>query len=92
LGSTGDQGVKVVTTLLKTLSNSEAYESTRIAAALSLGQQALLHPKKAKIQLQNCQRRAKTQMLKTACQIGLKELEGRARLVKHNATGKSKKQ
>lgn len=74
LGVCGDQSEQTVAVLEKVFSREKTEEATRIAAALTLGKQAAGFPDKARSMLASCSKEGASQSLKTACQIGLKDL------------------
>lgn len=75
LGVVGTQSQAIVTTLLHLLEEKDTDESVRIASALILGKQAVQSPDNALAQLQNCGKSGSSQSLRTACQLGLQDLE-----------------
>lgn len=79
LGVSGDGSKPVVNGLLKTLKDDEVEEIARIAAALTLGRQAAQTPDEARQALADCAKNGKTQSLKSACQLGQRELESRTK-------------
>ena len=82
LGVVGTQSEAVVSTLLKLLDEKDTDESVRIAAALILGKQAVQFPVAALPALQTCSKSGASQSLRTACQLGLQELESHKSAVK----------
>lgn len=79
LGVSGDGSKAVVQGLLKTLKDDEMEEVARIAAALTVGRQAAKDPEEARQVLTDCAKNGKTQSLKSACQLGQRELEARTK-------------
>jgi len=77
LGICGDRTEAVVKALQTLFEYDETDESTRIASALTLGKQASAFPDKARELLSACASTGKTAAIKTACQLGLRELEER---------------
>lgn len=75
LGATGDKGQEVVAALSRIVQDKGRDEGSRIAAALSLGRQATLHKMYPLKLLNECKRSGATQAFRTACQIGLTELQ-----------------
>ncbi len=86
LGVCGDQSETVVKELQKLMEEEETDESVRVAAALMLGRQAVSFAEKPTALLTQCSTSGKSQSLKTACQLGLKELEARKKLQAQNQT------
>jgi hypothetical protein len=84
LGICGDQSEKTVGVLQKVFKREKTEEATRIAAALTLGKQALNFPDKAREMLRICTKEGSSQSLKTACQLGLKDLPAEAPVSKTN--------
>lgn len=81
LGATGDRSETIVKLLLKLLEETNYDESIQIAAALSLGQQALSFPGKPKDFLGTCKQSGRTQALRTACGLAFDDLDARQRRV-----------
>jgi HEAT repeat protein len=81
LGSTGDRSEPVVTALMKILEEANYDESIQIAAALSLGQQAISFPDKPKDFLKGCRQGGRTQALRTACGLASDDLDTRQQKV-----------
>lgn len=79
LGVCGDHSETTVNALHKVFKNDKTEEATRIAAALTLGKQAADFPDKAREVLSGCAKEGTSQSLKTACQLGLKELPATAK-------------
>ncbi len=77
LGVCGDHSEKTVNKLVGAFENKETDESVRIAAALVLGKQADSFPEKPRATLSKCVATSKSPSLKTACDLGLKELVAR---------------
>lgn len=78
LGATGDQSEEIVKSLLGLFEDKETEETIKVASALALGQQGSMRPEKPKALLDSCTKDdTKTQSLKTACQIGLTDLDNR---------------
>jgi len=77
LGVCGDRGEKTVEVLGNLLEKKTNPEGVRIAAALVLGKQAAQFPDKPKENLLTCSKSEKSQSLRTACQLGIQELESR---------------
>ncbi len=75
LGVCGEQSEGTVKALEKIFSGEKTEEAIRIAAALTLGKQAVAFPEGTRTLLSGCLKTATTQSLKTACQLGLNELE-----------------
>lgn len=73
LGVAGDQSEPVVNALVKVF-DKEKEEGAKITTALVLGKQAVNHQEKAREKLQNCLKSEQSQSLKTACQLGIQEL------------------
>jgi HEAT repeat protein len=82
LGICGTESESVVTTLLHLLEEPDTDESVRIAAALILGKEAAGFPDQTIPQLQKCGKEGASQSLRTACQLGLQELESHKVAVK----------
>ncbi len=78
LGICGDQSEETVGVLQKVFKREKTEEATRIAAALTLGKQAFNFPDKARDLLGKCAKEGASQSLKTACQLGLKDLPAEA--------------
>lgn len=78
LGVCGDQTEKTVKALQALFKGEKTEEATRIAAALTLGKQAVLFPEPAREILSVCSKTGDSQSLKSACQLGLKELPAAA--------------
>ncbi|MBI4404072.1 MAG: HEAT repeat domain-containing protein [Deltaproteobacteria bacterium] len=76
LGVMGDGSDKTVGALQKLLEKKDGEEATRIAAALVLGKQAYGLTEKPRELLSKC-KDERSQSLRTACQLGLQELESR---------------
>jgi HEAT repeat protein len=74
LGVCGDQTEETVNSLQKVFKNQKTEEATRIAAALTLGKQAIAFPDTVRDLLKTCTKEGASQSLKTACQLGLNEL------------------
>lgn len=77
LGIVGTHTEEVVAALQKALEHKDSDEPVRVAAALVLGKQTELFPEKSKEILSTCLKSG-TQSLKTACDLGLKEMQSRA--------------
>jgi hypothetical protein len=77
LGVCGDHSSATVEVIQKLLEKNSTEEGTRIAAALVLGKQANLLPEKPRETLTKCSKSETSQSLRTACQLGLQELESR---------------
>jgi hypothetical protein len=77
LGVCGDQSKPVVDLLQKLLTKKDSDEGLRVAAALILGRQAGAAPEESQKVLSKCFSEEKAQSLRTACQLGLSELETR---------------
>jgi hypothetical protein len=74
LGVCGEQTEPTVRALEKLFKSEKTEEATRIAAALTLGKQAISFPEGPRDMLGTCLKEGKSQSLKTACQLGLNEL------------------
>ncbi len=77
LGVCGDHSQSIVDRLQALLEEKSGDEGSRVAAALVLGKQADKFPDKPKESLGKCAKEEKAQSLRTACQLGLKEIETR---------------
>jgi len=77
IGVCGDESQETLDVLLKLLDTKQAEDSLRVAAALVLGKQAYQDNAKVKEALTKCQKESPQNSLKTACQLGYTELEGR---------------
>lgn len=77
LGVCGDHSQLIVDTLHGLLEKKTSPEGIRVAAALVLGKQADLFPEKPKELLERCAKEEKSQSLRTACQLGLQEIDTR---------------
>ncbi len=75
LGICGDHSELIVNTLEKVLKKENGEESARIASALTLGRQATGSAEKAKEILSSCSKDSGSQSLKSACLIGLKDID-----------------
>lgn len=73
LGVAGDQSEPVVDALIKVLDKGKE-EGAKITTALVLGKQAVNFQEKARETLQSCLKIESSQSLKTACQLGIQEL------------------
>lgn len=80
LGVCGDQSEPVVKVLTKLVEEDDTDDSVRVAAALIMGKQAMGFPEKPTDLLNSCSNKGRSQSLRTACQLGLKELEARKKL------------
>jgi len=85
LGVCGDHSEPVVKMLQKTLDDTGLDEAVRIAAALVMGKQAESFPEPPKNSLTQCAAESKSQNLKTACTLGLKELAARQKIAEKNS-------
>lgn len=81
IGVCGDQSEPVVDALLS-LMEKKTDEGTRISTALVLGKQAVNFPTKALDVLQKCGKSGTSQAIRTACSLGVKELEAKKVTVK----------
>lgn len=79
LGVAGDQSETVIDTLQKVLKDKESQESTKIHAALVLGKQASQSPESTREALSQCVGSSSSQSLKSACELGRKELASKAK-------------
>lgn len=86
LGVCGDHSQPIVDKLQKLLEEKGADEGSRVAAALVLGKQADKFPDKPKETLARCSKDEKSQSLRTACQLGLREIETRRSMNAKNAS------
>lgn len=78
LGVCGNGSQETVDVLLPLLEKKSTPEGVRVVASLVLGKQASLLPEKPKAALSTCAKEENSQSLRTACQLGLKDLESRA--------------
>jgi hypothetical protein len=78
LGVCGNSSQETVDVLLPLLEKKSTPEGVRVVASLVLGKQASLLPEKPKAALSTCAKEENSQSLRTACQLGLKDLESRA--------------
>ncbi len=78
-GDFSEPAIKVIQTLLE---KKDVDEGIKISAALVLGKQAEKFPEGPKAVLTACRSSAATQSLKTACQLGLQELQRREKKIK----------
>lgn len=74
LGVCGDQSEKLVATVRGLLVSESTSESTKIHAALVLGTQSGLYSEQSLESLKACQKKGGSQSLKTACELGAREL------------------
>ena len=81
VGVCGDHSEPIVKALQSLFEEKETHEAVRVAVALVMGRQADSFPEKPKGALSKCVMETKSQSLKTACQLGLRELEQRKALV-----------
>lgn len=88
LGVAGDQGQSLVGALLELMQNKSVDDGVKTAAALTLGKQADQYPDKAQEVLSGCSTASKSQTLRTACQLGGKEIKARQLLNAENAKAK----
>lgn len=79
LGICGDSSEEVVKVLKAQLSNTKTDESVRIAAALILGRQGASFPQDPRALLTDCSKTGGSQSLRSACGLGLNELEIKAK-------------
>jgi HEAT repeat protein len=77
LGVTGDHSQTTVDVLQGLIQKKSVDDGTRIAAALVLGKQADKLPDKPREILSSCLSKERSQSLRSACQLGLQELESR---------------
>lgn len=82
LGVCGDQSEKLVTTVRGLLNNDTTSDSTKIHAALVLGTQSGLFLEQSLESLKACQKNGGSQSLKTACELGARELSTQVKKVK----------
>lgn len=75
LGVCGTSSESITETLRAQLESTESSEGTRIASALVLGKQSHQFPEKPRETLSKCAKEAKSGGLRTACQLGLKDVE-----------------
>ena len=78
-GDFSEPAIKVIQTLLE---KKDVDEGIKISAALVLGKQAEKFPEGPKAVLTACRTSAATPSLKTACQLGLQELQRREKKIK----------
>lgn len=79
LGVCGDFSEETVKALQNSLEKKDLDEGVRISAALSLGKQAGKFSEGPKTALNECKSSSGSESLKTACQLGLQELQVRAK-------------
>lgn len=84
LGVCGDHTEPTVAALTELLDDKGHDEGVRIAAALVMGRQADLFPEKPQSALTKCLAEARTQNLRTACELGLQELKTRKAIAEKN--------
>lgn len=77
LGVAGDRSSLVLETLQKILKDGEGQESTKIHAALVLGKQATENSEQTKEVLSACMKSPVSASVKSACQLGARELASR---------------
>jgi len=82
LGVCGDQSDKLVGTVQSLLNDAATSESTKIHAALVLGNQSGLFSEQSLSALNECAKKSKSQSLKTACELGVQELRTRLKKAK----------
>ncbi len=87
LGVCGDQSEEIVAVLQKLIEEEGTVDATRIAAALVYGKQAIKQSEKPREVLTRCSTQGKSQALKTACQLGIQELDARTAPPKKTETG-----
>jgi hypothetical protein len=80
LGVCGDRSEEVVAALQRHMERKETEEGIRITTALVIGRQGAGYPEGPKAALSKCLKESKTQSLRTACQLGLQELDARKAL------------
>jgi HEAT repeat protein len=85
LGVCGDRGQPTVTILQRLLQDKTVDDGVRTAAALTLGKQSDQFPGKPQEVLATCSTTEKSQALRTACQLGAKEIKARQTLNAANA-------
>lgn len=77
LGVCGDGSEATVGILQRLLQEKSTDDGVRTAAALTLGKQGDQFPDKAQEALSSCSKQEKSQALRTACQLGEKEVKAR---------------
>lgn len=75
MGVAGDQNPEIIDKLQALFDSPHTDETIKIAVALVSGKQALKTPEKARAMLKNCALNSKSQNLRSACQLGLKDLD-----------------
>lgn len=77
LGVAGNGSESITEALRNQLESKTASEGVRIASALVLGKQSTQFPEKPRELLGKCSKQEKSQSLRTACQLGMQEIEAR---------------